>query len=100
MTELVLRGPRPSCGSGGAHASATSGRRPPRQLWASDHKGRFRTRGSNAVATVRGTSWYMSDRCDGTYTRVKRGSVSVRDLRSGRTVALRAGESHLAPAAR
>jgi hypothetical protein len=98
MTELVLRGPKPSCG--GAHAAATSGRRPPRQLWASDHHGRFRTRGSNAVATVRGTSWYMADRCDGTYTRVKRGSVSVRDVRSGRTVVLRAGDSHLAPAAR
>jgi hypothetical protein len=98
MTELVLRGPKPSCG--GARAAATSGRRPPRKLWASDRHGRFRTRGSNAVATVRGTSWYMADRCDGTYTRVKRGSVSVRDLRSGRTIVLRAGQSHLAPAAR
>jgi hypothetical protein len=100
MTELVLRGAKPSCNRGRARAAATSKRRPPRELWASDHDGRFRTRGSNAVATVRGTSWYMVDRCDGTYTRVARGSVSMRDLRTGRTVVLHAGQSHLAPAAR
>jgi hypothetical protein len=97
MTELVLRGPKPTCG---ARAAAASGRRPPRKLWSSDHGGRFRTRGSNAVATVRGTSWYMADRCDGTYTRVKHGKVAVRELRSGRTFLLHAGQSHLAPAAR
>lgn len=100
MTDLVLRGAKPSCRRGGARTAATSKRRPPRELWASDNHGRFRTRGSNAVATVRGTSWYMADRCGGTYTRVAHGSVSVRDLRTGRTVVLRAGQSHLAPAAR
>jgi hypothetical protein len=98
MTELVLRGRKPSCTT--ARTAAVADRRPPRQLWASDKHGRFRTRGSNAVATVRGTSWYMVDRCDGTYTRVKRGSVAVRDLRTGRTVLLHAGQSHLARAAR
>jgi hypothetical protein len=100
MTELVLRGPKPTCATGGARAAATSRKSPPRNLWGSDHGGRFRTRGSNAVATVRGTSWFMADRCDGTYTRVKNGSVSVRELRSGRTVVLRAGQSHLARATR
>ena len=98
MTELVLRGRKSSCAT--ARAAAVADRRPPRQLWASDKHGRFRTRGSNAVATVRGTSWYMADRCDGTYTRVKRGKVAVRDLRTGRTVLLHAGQSHLARAAR
>jgi hypothetical protein len=100
MTELVLRGAKPTCKSGRARAAATSSGRPPRKLWASDHHGRFRTRGSNAVATVRGTSWYMADRCDGTYTRVGHGSVSVREVRSGRTVVLHAGQSHLARAGR
>jgi hypothetical protein len=95
MTELVLRGPKPSCAKGKARAATTSGRRPPRRLWASDRHGRFRTRGSNAVATVRGTSWFMSDRCDGTYTRVKQGTVAVRELRTGRTIVLRAGHSRL-----
>jgi hypothetical protein len=45
---------------------------------------------------VRGTTWFVSDRCDGTLTRVTSGSVAVRDLHSGRTVVVRAGRRHLA----
>jgi hypothetical protein len=102
LTELRLRGPLPSCGSGAASAAATAKRKrkPPRRLWGSDSHGRFRTRGGNSVATVRGTSWYVEDRCDGTLTRVSRGSVSVRDLRLHRTVLVRAGQSYLARASR
>jgi hypothetical protein len=101
MTELVLRGPLPSCtGGGGARAAAASARRPPRALWGRDDHGRFRTRGSNSVATVRGTAWYVEDRCDGTLTRVSKGSVSVRDLRRRRTVIVDAGKSYLARSAR
>ena len=100
MTELVLRGPLPTCTAGGARAAAASGRRPPRVLWGRDDHGRFRTRGSNSVATVRGTQWYVADRCDGTLTRVTRGSVAVRDLRRKRTVVVGAGHSYLAQAAR
>jgi hypothetical protein len=96
MTELVLRGPAPTCAHAGARAAATSRRNGARKLWGSDHGGRFRTRGGNSVATVRGTSWFMADRCDGTYTRVKSGSVAVRELWTGRTVVLHAGQSHLA----
>jgi hypothetical protein len=100
MTELVLRGPRPTCASGGARAAAASARRPPRALWGRDDHGRFRTRGSNSVATVRGTAWYVEDRCDGTLTRVSKGSVSVHDLRRQRTVIVNAGKSYLARSAR
>jgi hypothetical protein len=100
MTELVLRGPLPTCTVGGARAAAASAKHPPRVLWGRDDHGRFRTRGSNSVATVRGTSWYVADRCDGTFTRVARGSVSVRDLRRDRTVLVRAGQSYLARAER
>jgi hypothetical protein len=99
MTELVLRGDKPTCGgTGGARAAATTAKRPPRGLWGKDNRGRFRTRASNSVATVRGTEWYVGDRCDGTITRVKRGAVSVRDLKTGRTVIVRAGQSYLATA--
>jgi hypothetical protein len=98
MTELVLRGDKPTCGTGGARAAATTAKRPPRGLWGKDDHGRFRTRASNSVATVRGTEWYVADRCDGTITRVKRGAVSVRDLKTGRTVLVRAGQSYLAKA--
>ena len=97
MTELVLRGPQPICtGSGTARAAAALARRPPRALWGRDDHGRFRTRGSNSVATVRGTAWYVEDRCDGTLTRVSKGSVSVRDLHRQRTVIVNAGKSYLA----
>jgi hypothetical protein len=96
MTELVLRGPLPICTGGGARAAAASAKRPPRVLWGRDDHGRFRTRGSNSVATVRGTAWYVADRCDGTLTRVSKGSVSVRDLHRKRTVIVNAGKSYLA----
>jgi hypothetical protein len=101
MTELVLRGPRPDCtAAGAARAAGASGKRPPRGLWGRDDHGRFRTRGSNSVATVRGTAWYVEDRCDGTLTRVSKGSVSVRDLRRQRTVIVNAGHSYLARSGR
>ena len=101
MTELVLRGPMPTCTGGARAAAASTGKRPPRRaLWGRDDHGRFRTRGANSVATVRGTAWYVEDRCDGTLTRVSKGSVSVRDLHRDRTVIVKAGKSYLAPAAR
>jgi hypothetical protein len=99
LTELVLRGALKGCPKSGARAAATSKkkkRKPPRRLWGSDSKGKFRTRGGSSVATVRGTSWYVEDRCDGTLTRVSKGSVSVYDRGRKRTVILRAGHSYLA----
>jgi hypothetical protein len=96
MTELVLRGAQPTCPTGGARAAAVTRKRPPRSLWGHDRHGRFRTRASNSVITVRGTTWYVADRCDGTLTRVTSGSVSVRDLHRHRTVVVRAGHRYLA----
>ncbi len=96
MTDLVLRGAPPTCPARGARAAATARRRPPRSLWGHDSHGHFRTRASNSVITVRGTTWFVSDRCDGTLTRVTAGSVAVRDLHTGRTVVLHAGQQHLA----
>ena len=60
-------------------------------------RGRFRTKGRNSAATVRGTQWLTQERCDGTLTRVVRGIVDVRNDRTGKTVRLRAGDSYLAP---
>jgi hypothetical protein len=94
MTELVLRGAKPACAA--ARAAATADKHPPRVLWGHDKHGRFRTRGSNAVITVRGTTWYVADRCDGTLTRVTSGRVAVRDLHRHKTVIVRAGHRYLA----
>jgi hypothetical protein len=66
-----------------------------RRLWG-DGKGRFRTKGVRAAATVRGTKWLTEDRCDGTLVRVERGRVEVRDFARKRTVIVTAGKSYLA----
>jgi len=66
-----------------------------RQLWG-DGKGRFRTRGRNAVVTVRGTRWLVQDSCDGTLARVSQGVVSVRDTVKRKTFLVRAGRKYLA----
>lgn len=68
-----------------------------RHLWGKV-KGRFRTRGRHSAATVRGTIWVTTDRCDGTLTRVTRGKVAVRDFRRLKTIIVSAGERYLAKA--
>ena len=72
-----------------------AGRTVLRRLFGRAH-GRFRTRGRNSTATVRGTEWSVVDRCDGTLTTVKRGTVVVRDRVKHRTVTLRSGQRYLA----
>jgi hypothetical protein len=69
------------------------------KLWGSG-KGKFKTSGKYASATVRGTIWLVEDRCDGTLTTVKRGVVSVFDKRRGKTVKVKAPHSYLARAKR
>ncbi len=69
-------------------------RRVIRRMWGRG-KGKFRTRGRYASATVRGTVWRTIDRCDGTLIRVKRGVVVVRDVNRKRSVAVKAGERYL-----
>ena len=96
VTTLTLAGALPDC-TKGARAAATKRRQ--RHLWG-DGKGRFRTGGRFSSATVRGTRWVVSDRCDGTLTRVVRGSVTVRDRVRNKTVIVREGEQYLAPAPR
>ncbi len=80
-------------------ASASGRRKPVRQLWA-EGKGRFRTRGRNGSATVRGTKWLTRDRCDGTLVKVKRGLVDVKDFAKRRHVPVPAGKQYFARARR
>jgi hypothetical protein len=98
LTELRLKGSSFSrCRARGGRAGAAQ--LTVRRLRA-NARGRFRTRGRNSSATVRGTIWTTTDRCDGTLTTVKRGRVVVRDLRRKRNVTLTAGKSYLARARR
>jgi hypothetical protein len=104
-TDLVLTGEtrRSQCAASGrgAGAAAVSKKKRPHavlgKLWGNG-TGRFRTNGKYSSATVRGTIWLTQDRCDGTLTTVKRGTVSVRDLRRRKTVSVKAGHSYLARA--
>jgi hypothetical protein len=65
-------------------------------LHASAH-GKFRTSGRYSAATVRGTKWTMTARCDGTLVRDITDSVAVTDFVRHKTVVLHAGQSYLAP---
>jgi hypothetical protein len=98
LTDLILKGSSFSrCGQvgKGKNAAASLSKRTIRRLRA-NAKGRFRTSGRNSSATVRGTIWNVTDRCDGTLTSVKRGTVVVRDFRRKKNVTLKAGKSYLA----
>jgi hypothetical protein len=102
LTDLVLRGGNFNrCGGKRGKRASASGvsRRAIRRLRA-NARGRFRTSGRNSSATVRGTRWEIIDRCDGTLTKVKRGSVVVRDFRKKKNVVVKAGKSYLARARR
>jgi hypothetical protein len=91
LTDLVLKGKLKAC------VSAALSKRALRRL-SGNAKGRFRTRGRYSAATVRGTKWSVTDRCDNTLTKVTRGKVAVRDFRRKRTVIVRAGKSYVAKA--
>ena len=67
-------------------------------LRATDQHGQFRTRGRYSAATVRGTVWDTVDRCDGTLTIVRRGTVSVLDFGRRKTITVHAGHRYLARA--
>ena len=107
ITDLTLTGepPRSECApiKGASAAAAKKKKRGKKSvlgsLWGSG-KGSFRTNGKYSSATVRGTIWLTQDRCDGTLTTVKRGTVSVRDFKRRKTVSVKAGHSYLARAAK
>jgi hypothetical protein len=108
VTDLFLKGEiaRSQCaplkGARSATDAATKKKGPKSalgKLWGSG-KGKFRTDGKYSSATVRGTIWLVQDECDGTLTKVKRGTVKVRDLRRKKTITVKAGHSYLARANR
>ena len=107
ITDLNLAGQvsRSQCAplKGARSAAAVDKKKGPKavlgKLWGNG-KGKFRTNGKYSSATVRGTIWLVEDRCEGTFTKVRRGTVAVRDFRRKRTVSVKAGRTYLARAAR
>jgi uncharacterized repeat protein (TIGR01451 family) len=94
VTTLTLVGGNFAACAGKRSVAATS-TKPIRQLWGSA-KGAFTTKGRFAAATVRGTFWFVQDRCDGTLTQVVEGTVDVLDTTKNKTVSVPAGRSYLA----
>lgn len=92
ITELILTERLRPCPRGRSASAARTSRR---RLWG-DGRGRFRSRGRYSSAAVRGTRWLVQDTCAGTLTRVRRGTVTVRDFVRDRTIVLRRGERYLA----
>jgi hypothetical protein len=88
---------QPSCAKGkkGDRPASTS-RSKGNGLWGSGH-GNYRSVGKHGAATVRGTIWFTQNRCDGTFFRVSRGVVSIRDFTLHKTVTIDAGATYLAP---
>lgn len=87
---------RAVCGPTPVHTAALSQRL--LGLLRGTAKGRFRTTGRFAAATVRGTDWGVRDRCDGTLTVVREGVVVVRDFRLKKNIVVPAGHTYLARA--
>jgi hypothetical protein len=78
-------------GAGQAQAAGKRGKR----LWGRG-RCRCRHRGRNSSGTARGTWWLTAERKRGTFTKVKKGTVVVRDFTRNRKVKVTAGEGYLA----
>ena len=85
----------PKAAKGGAAAAGVTRGRNVRHLWG-EAKGSFRTKGRFASATIRGTRWLTDDYCQGTLVKVASGAVTVRDLVTRKSLALRAPKTYFA----
>ena len=86
-----------ACGTASHAVEGATTKRKKRRLWGSG-KGKFRTKGKNASATVRGTIWLTQDTCTTTLVHVKRGVVDVFDFTKHKHVFVKAGRSYVAHA--
>ncbi len=94
LTELTLEGGDFSgCAAvakRGTDVFAAASRR--RGLWGRG-KGRFRTRGRNGTATVRGTTWLTEDLCEGTRAMAREGEVETNSTEFDLERSLEPGQS-------
>jgi uncharacterized repeat protein (TIGR02543 family) len=83
FTLILLSAPLTECAkrttSGATGNAQRPGKKVIRHVWGNT-KGKFRTRGKYASATVRGTLWETLDYCDGTLVIVRSGRVDVFDV--------------------
>jgi len=97
VADLRLNGPLAcSARAVSGRAQETASKKAPSRGVRVKVRGRYRTTGRYAVAVANGTAWTMTDRCDRTVIRVTEGTVTVRDLRLGRSVRVKAGRTYVA----
>jgi hypothetical protein len=95
FTLILLSGPLTQCGTrttSGVTQGPRPGKKVIRHVWGNT-KGKFRTRGKYASATVRGTLWETLDYCDGTLVLVRSGRVDVLDVVRNRHHIVTGGQS-------
>lgn len=79
-----------------ASKRARTSKRPKKRRIFIKSRDNFQSRGNHAAGTVRGTQWTTTDTCDATTIKVTEGTVSVRDFRKRKTVAVTAPKSYTA----
>jgi hypothetical protein len=95
VTELRLAA-KLRCADRALGPVGTAGKRRRSRRLFGNARGRFRSRGRNSHATIRGTRWLVKDTCRATLTRSLRGTVVVRDLVKRRKFTLRSGQQYVA----
>jgi Ca2+-binding RTX toxin-like protein len=97
-TDLRLVGKPRGCARSASGPRAPADARVPKLDMRTDggKRGKYRVRGRHSIGAPTGTSWVTEERCDGTFTRVRSGTVKVRDLERKRTVVLHPGDTYLA----
>jgi hypothetical protein len=97
LTQLTMSGGSLKSCNTRVPNGGSAARKRSRRLFGNAH-GRFRTRGRNSSATVRGTVWHMTDTCAGTLTTVSKGTVKVRDFTLRKNKTVKAGKRYFAKA--
>jgi uncharacterized repeat protein (TIGR01451 family) len=93
LTTLTLAGPPLTCPSPGDLFAARR-----RHHLFGRGRGHARSRSRHSGTTVRGTYWLTEERCDGTLTKVFKGTVSVFDFETKKTHIVTAPNSYFARA--
>ncbi len=93
LTDLKLVG----SGSASGRPGQALKRRGRNRLWGRGHC-KCRSGGRHSAGTARGTWWLTEELPKGTLTKVKRGSVKVRDFGTHKNVVVKAGQRYLARA--
>jgi hypothetical protein len=84
-----------SCGKRAIASAGQAKGKPIRRVWGKG-KGKFRTKGRYAAATVRGTWWLTADFCKYTLVRVTQGSVTAQNLSTKKYRVVKAPNSYTA----